>query len=111
MGVESSKIVISQPQEEEEKEEKEEKNQRFQEKRARLRREYEQERAQKDPLEPFYIKKAQEERVRAYHQKLRAYYQRKIADLEREGDNPETYTPKPRTDKEISCFIWGSDGE
>jgi hypothetical protein len=108
MGVESSKIVISQPQEEEEKEEK---NQRFQEKRARLRREYEQERAQKDPLEPFYIKKAQEERVRAYHQKLRAYYQRKIADLEREGDNPETYTPKPRTDKEISCFIWGSDGE
>jgi hypothetical protein len=108
MGVESSKIVISQPQEEEEKEEK---NQRFQEKRARLRREYEQERAQKDPLEPFYIKKAQEERVRAYHQKLRAYYQRKIADLEREGDNPETYTPKPRTDKEISGFIWGSDGE
>lgn len=108
MDVESSKIVISQPQEEEEKEEK---NQRFQEKRARLRREYEQERAQKDPLEPFYIKKAQEERVRAYHQKLRAYYQRKIADLEREGDNPETYTPKPRTDKEISGFIWGSDGE
>jgi hypothetical protein len=29
-----------------------------------------------------------EERVRAYHQKLAAYYQLKIADLEREGDNP-----------------------
>jgi hypothetical protein len=104
MGVKPSKIAISTPLEEE-------KNQRFQERRARLRREYTQERAQKDPLEPFYIKKAQEERVRAYHQKLRAYYQRKIADLEREGDNPETYTPKPRTDKEISGFIWGSDGE
>jgi hypothetical protein len=84
MGVEPSKIVIYQTQEEE-------KNQRFQEKRAKLRREYIQERAQKDPLEPFYIKKAQEERVRAYHQKLGAYYQRKIADLERKGDNPSTY--------------------
>jgi len=81
MGVKPSKIVISAPPDEE-------KDQRFQEKRARLRREYIQERAQKDPLEPFYIKKAQEERVRAYHQKLAAYYQLKIADLEREGDNP-----------------------
>ena len=67
MGVDASKVVISNPREEENKK-------RFQEKRARLRQEYEQERAHRDPLEPFHIKKAQEkaqqERLRDYHQEL-----------------------------------------